>query len=71
LVKGIPVLSNTREAYYFSELENTNIGNVDVSEGEIVFRKSYSVTVASNGLTSTLESDTDITLEHLTKKTTL
>ena len=63
LVKGISLLTNTREAYYFAELENSNIGSVDVSEGEIIFRKSYSVTVASNGLTATLESDTDITLE--------
>jgi hypothetical protein len=63
LLKGISALVNTREAYYFAELENSNIASVDVSEGEIIFRKSYSVTVASNGLTSTLESDTDITLE--------
>jgi len=63
LYKGISALINTREAYYFTELDNSNVASVDVSEGEIVFRKSYSVTVASNGLTATLESDTDITLE--------
>jgi hypothetical protein len=44
-------------------LQNTNISNVDISDGEIVYRKSYSVTVASNGLTATLESDTNVSLE--------
>jgi len=63
LVKGISVLVNTREAYFFADLEHSNIANMDVSEGEIVFRKSYPVTIASNGLTATLESDTNLSLE--------
>jgi len=63
LVKGISVLENPTDSYFYAELDNTNISNVDISEGEIVFRKSYSVTVASNGLTATLESDTNLTLE--------
>jgi len=63
LVKGIPTLLNTRESFLFAELTNSNIENVDVSEGEIVYRKSYSVNISSNGLTATLETDTNITLE--------
>jgi len=63
LVKGISTLVNTRESFFFAELENSNIENVDISEGEIVYRKSYPVTISSNGLTSTLETDTNITLE--------
>ena len=63
LFKGITTLLNPQNAFFFAELENENIASVDVSEGEIVFRKSYDVTVSSNGLTATLESDTNITLE--------
>jgi hypothetical protein len=63
LFKGVSVLINNRESFLFTELENTNIANVDVSEGEIVYRKSYSVVISSNGLTATLESNTSITLE--------
>jgi hypothetical protein len=63
LFKGIPTLLNNKDSFFFAELQNTNISNVDISDGEIVYKKSYSVTVASNGLTATLESDTNITLE--------
>ena len=63
ILKGTSALLNPRDSYFFAELQNTNISNVDISDGEIVYRKSYSVTVASNGLTATLESDTNISLE--------
>ena len=63
LLKGSSTLLNTRESFFFAELQNSNISSVDVSEGEIVYRKSYSVTVSSNGLTATLETDTNISLE--------
>jgi len=63
LVKGISTLQNTRQSFFFVELEHSNIANIDVSEGEIVYRKSYPVLIASNGLTATLETDTNITLE--------
>jgi hypothetical protein len=63
LVKGVSTLSNSRDSFFFVELQNSNISSIDVSEGEIVYRKSYSVTISSNGLTATLETDTNITLE--------
>jgi len=63
LLRGFPTLLNTRQSFLFTELENSNIASVDISNGEIVYRKSYSVTVSSNGLTATLETDTNITLE--------
>ena len=63
IFKGIPTLLNPRNAFFFAELEHENIASVDISEGEIVFRKSYPVTIASNGLTATLESDTNLSLE--------
>ena len=40
-----------------------NVAAVDLSLGQMVIRKSYSVTVASNSLTATLESDAKLTLE--------
>ena len=63
LLKGVSTLLNSKESFIFAELQNPNVASVDVSDAEIVYRKSYSVTVASNGLTATLESDTSITLE--------
>lgn len=63
LLKGVPTLLNNKESFLFAELQNSNISSVDVSNGEIVYRKSYSVTVSSNGLTATLETDTSISLE--------
>jgi hypothetical protein len=63
LLKGVSTLLNARESFFFTELQNSNIASVDVSEGEIVYRKSYPVTVSSNGLTATLETDINITLE--------
>ena len=62
-LKGVSTLINSKESFLYAELDNQNIATVDVSEGEIVFRKSYSVTVASNGLTATLETDTNLSLE--------
>jgi hypothetical protein len=63
LFKGVSTLLNNKQSFLFAELQNQNVASVDVSDAEIVYRKSYSVTVASNGLTATLESDTSITLE--------
>jgi len=62
LVKGVSTLLNSKESFIFAELQNPNVASVDVSNAEVIYRKSYSVTVASNGLTATLESDTNITL---------
>jgi hypothetical protein len=63
ILKGTSSLLNPRDSFFFTELPNSNISNVDISDGEIVYRKSYSVTIASNGLTATLESDTKVSLE--------
>ncbi|NDB30464.1 hypothetical protein EB151_13075, partial [archaeon] len=63
ILKGTSALLNPRNSFFFAELQNSNISNVDISDGEIVYRKSYSVTVASNGLTATLESNTNVSLE--------
>lgn len=61
--KVIPKILNSREAYLYEKLEHKNISSVDLSSGNLVFRKSYPVTISSNSFTVTLESDTSITAE--------
>lgn len=63
IVKVVPELINTKESYFFTEFENTDISSVDISDGEIIFKKSYDVTISSNSLTATLETGLDVTLE--------
>ena len=63
IYKIIPELLNSKESYLFTLFENTNISSVDLSDGDIVFRKSYDVTISSNSLTATLETGLDVTLE--------
>jgi hypothetical protein len=62
IFKVVPVLLNAKESFLFTEFENTDIASVDLTNGEVIFRKSYDVTISSNALTATLESGTDITL---------
>lgn len=62
-VKVTPQILNTNEAYLFSTLGDRNISNVDLTSSSIIIKKSYSVTIASNGLNATLETDPNLTLE--------
>lgn len=61
--KVVPRILNSREAYLYEKLEHRNISSVDLSSGNLIFRKSYPVTISSNSFTVTLESDTTITAE--------
>lgn len=61
--KITPRILNSREAYLYEKLEHKNISSVDLSSGNLIFRKSYPVTISSNSFTITLESDTSITAE--------
>ena len=47
----------------FSELTKSNIASVDTNDANLVFKKSYAITVASNAFSGTLETDSDVTLE--------
>ena len=47
----------------FAELEYADVATVDLSQGDIVFKKSYDVTVSGNALSATLESDPNVVLE--------
>ena len=62
-VKVTPQILNTNEAYLFSPLGDQNISNVDLTSSSIIIKKSYPVTIASNGLNATLETDPNLTLE--------
>jgi len=61
--KVVSRILNSREAYLYERLEHRNISSVDLSSGNLIFRKSYPVTISSNSFTITLESDTTITAE--------
>jgi len=61
--KVAPRILNSTQAYLYERLEHNNIDSVDLSNGNLVFRKSYPVNIASNSFTVTLESDTTITAE--------
>ncbi len=70
-------VQNNSKAFLFSELTKPNVASVDTNGADILFKKSYTVTVASNAFSGTLETDADLTLEpfdeedyNLTFKTT-
>jgi len=61
--KVVPEILNSKEAYLYERLEHNNVASVDLTTGSLVFRKSYAVTVSSNSVTATLETDSSITAE--------
>ena len=70
-------VKNNSKAFLFSELTKPNVASVDTNGADILFKKSYTITVASNAFSGTLETDADLTLEpfdeedyNLTFKTT-
>ena len=70
-------VQNNSKAFLFAELTKPFVASVDTNGADIIFKKSYNVTVASNAFSGTLETDADLTLEpfdeedyNLTFKTT-
>ena len=70
-------VKNNSSAFLFSELTKPNVASVDLNGADVIFKKSYDVTVSSNAFSGTLETDADLTLEpfdeedyNLTFKTT-
>lgn len=63
LVKVTPQILNTNESYLYSNLSQNNVSNVDLTGSDIIIKKSYNVTIVSNGLNSVLETDISLTLE--------
>lgn len=63
LAKISPRILDNNQSYFYVPFENEYVSSVDLSSSEIVIRKSYSVTVSSNSLTSQLETDSSYTLE--------
>ena len=58
-----PTILNNSDSYLFSTLRHEFVSSVDLNNSQIVIKKSYPVTISSNSLVSTLESDTKLTLE--------
>ena len=56
-------VQNNQKAFLFSELTRPNVASVDLNGADIVFRKSYSITVANNAYSATLETDANLNLE--------
>ncbi len=56
-------VQNNSKAFLFSELTKPFVSTVDTNGADILFKKSYSITVASNAFSGTLETDADLTLE--------
>tara|TARA_B100000927_G_scaffold180239_1_gene145176 strand:+ start:1000 stop:8520 length:7521 start_codon:yes stop_codon:yes gene_type:complete len=56
-------VKNNSTAFLFSELTRPNVASVDTNGANLIFRKSYSITVANNAFSGTLETDADLNLE--------
>jgi len=54
---------NTNKSFLYSELTKPNVASVDFTGSDIIFRKTYSVSIASGSYSATLESDASLTLE--------
>ena len=53
-------VKNNSKAFLFSELTKPNVASVDTNGADILFKKSYNITVASNAFSGTLETDADL-----------
>ena len=63
LIKVTADVLNTNDAFLFSALTQKEVENIDLTGSNIVIRRSYPITISSNGAVQTLESDTNLTLE--------
>jgi hypothetical protein len=54
---------NTSRAFLYSNLRYNNISNLDLTSSELLFKKSYIITISSNSYSNTLETDPNLTLE--------
>lgn len=63
LAKVTPQILNTNNSYLFATFPDQHVSNVDLTNSDIIIKKSYPVTIVSNGLNITLETNIDYTLE--------
>ena len=56
-------VKNNSKAFLFSDLTKNNVASVDTNGADLIIKKSYNITVASNAFSGTLETDADLTLE--------
>ena len=62
LFLATPNILDNSQSFLYVPLTHRNVASVDLSQGQVIIRKSYSVTIASNSLTATLENDSKLTL---------
>jgi hypothetical protein len=63
ITKVTPQILNTNNSYLFSILPDQHVSSIDLTNSDIIIKKSYPVTVVSNGLNVTLETNSNYTLE--------
>jgi hypothetical protein len=63
LFLATPTILDNSQSFLYVPLTHSNVASVDLSQAEMVIRRSYLVTVSSNSLTATLENDSNLTLE--------
>ena len=54
---------NTKNAFLYARLNNSKVSNLDLTGSDIIFRKSYDITITNNAYSGTLETDTSLTFE--------
>ena len=54
---------NTAGSYLYEQLPNNNISSIDFTNSQIVFKKSYDITVSGNAFSQLLETDSNLLLE--------
>jgi len=54
---------NTKNAFLYARLNNSKVSNLDLTGSDVVFKKSYNITIANNAYSNTLETDTSLTFE--------
>ena len=59
---NIPELTDRRNAAFYQPLDHVNISNINLDNSQLVFRKAYAASVASNGCVI-IESDVDSVFE--------
>ena len=63
LFKTTLEVQNNSKAFLFAELSKTNIASVGLNNANVIFRKSYTISITNNAYSGTLESDSNLSLE--------
>lgn len=56
-------VKNQNDAFLYAKVGQNNISNLNLQNSSIIVKKSYTVSISSNGFTGVLETDQNLTLE--------